>query len=267
MPIVTNLKGNKKEYTVTITLENGLEKTFTCSEDLVVAFRLVNGKELNQDTYKTFVIDQKLDGLIEKVKRYLLLALRSEQEARLYLANHGADQKEVDMIVLKMKRIGLIDDPGFAKSLVESLFNQKRFGKEKIIFNLESRGFPSSLVKTLVAGITLEAVNSNLEYLFKKKIVSFKSGSCKASYDKMKRHLLAKGYGVHDVMAFVDDHRSEFENQIQEDQEILKDLSRLEKRYQRTGDSQEDLKTKLIRGLLARGYSYPLIKKTLERRR
>ena len=114
------------------------------------------------------------------------------------------------------------------------MFYEKRFGKEKILFTLEQRGFPRQLLKNAVAMIRKEDVEANLEYLFQKKLPSLKSGSVKAASEKMKRYLLARGYEVSDVIAYVDAHQNEFSKQIDEEKEIYKDYQKLEKRYEKT---------------------------------
>ncbi|MGI6392688.1 MAG: regulatory protein RecX [Candidatus Izemoplasmatales bacterium] len=267
MPKVTALKRKKRQYEVTFMFDDGSEKTFVCSEDLVVSYRLVRGKEINSDRFKVFLADQAIDGLIEKARRYAATAPRSEKEIDVYLTERGASPKDTSLIKAKLKKIGLIDDSVFSRNLVESMFYEKRFGKEKILFTLEQRGFPRQLLKNAVAMIHKEDVEANLEYLFQKKLPSLKSGSVKAASEKMKRYLLARGYEVSDVIAYVDAHQNEFSKQIDEEKEIYKDYQKLEKRYEKTTESKQAVTTKIIKSLLAKGYQYSLIKKTLERRR
>jgi len=266
VPRVISLKKKNKQYEVNFGLENNNEDSFICSEDLVVSYRLVRGKELNAVEYQIFIKDQAIDYLLQRSLRYSMIAYRSTEEINKYLKKLGADLKTVDLITSKLKIRGLIDDEAFARKLVEVHFYEKRDGKEKILFTLEKRGFPVNLVKAIIAEISPRDVERNLERLFAKKITSLNTGSLKAVSDKMKRFLLGKGYGIYDVMTFVNQRQSDFSEYIDEEKEIIKDMERLRKRLERTEKSKEALKQKLIKSLIARGYKYALINQILERR-
>ncbi len=265
MPKVRSLKGSKGQYDIIFDLDGGQEASFRCSEDLIVEYRLLQGRELTTAEYAAFSADQAIDGLMQKAIRYAASAFRSEWEISTYLGSRGADVKAITKIKAKLAKLGLTGDQELTGKLVEALFYDKRHGKERIIFELERRGFPVNIIKATVAGISSRDLEKNLELLFDKKLRDLRGGSKTAAANKMKRYLLERGYGVHDVIEYVDRRQGDFAVVIDEEREISEDLAKLRKKYAREGLDERELRLKLIQALQRKGYHYSLISKHLER--
>ena len=80
---------------------------------------------------------------------------RRELERRLLAA--GFDHAEVDDVLARLERVGLVDDEAFARQLAEFQFGSRRAGRRAVTSALLAKGIAPDLAASAAGGV-LEAV-------------------------------------------------------------------------------------------------------------
>ena len=124
--IVKNLKKNKNKYIVTID-----NTDYTFSENIIVKYRLVKGKEIDNQTLKSAISENHYDSLYLKAERYAINYRKSEKEIVRYLKNKECDNQTIQKIVSKLRSLKLIDDSSLVIDLANSLV--KKYNGKKMI--------------------------------------------------------------------------------------------------------------------------------------
>jgi len=232
---------------------------------MVVEYRLVKDRILSDSDYAKLLLESEFDRYLEKAKHWLLFAPRSIRATREYLEKAGADKETAEKAMEKLIRTGLLDDVAKASDLANFLAEEKRFGPKRIIFELTRKGFSLELAGKAATNLPDEITKSNLDYLFNRKIRSLKKGSINQAKSTMRAFLARKGYDLDTINMFVADRKSEFTDFIDEKKQIARDYGILKAKYAKSELSEIEKQEKTIEALSRKGYSYQLIKDTIER--
>jgi len=259
------LKKVKSEYEVTFLLENETLEKCLVSEDLVVSYRLLQGKELPIETYSQFRKDLAIDVFFHKAISYVLKYHKSESETSDYLEKKECTKEEISRIIEKLKKINIINDEILIQSIFDIQIRQKRVGPAKLEYLLKEKGFEESLIRRTLFSIKTEDINSNLDALFQKKLISLKHQSISNAKRLAVSYLYQKGYDLNIVQAYIISHQDAFSKAIDEDKGLRTEYFRLLKRLNKTELSSPQKSQKIISSLMAKGYPYKAISKILER--
>jgi SOS response regulatory protein OraA/RecX len=259
------LKKVKSEYEVSFLLENETLEKCLVSEDLVVTYRLLQGKELTKDSYLQFRKDLMIDGFFHKAISYVLKYHKSEAETIEYLEKKECTKDEVSRIIEKLKKLNIINDEILIQSIFDVQIHQKRVGPAKLEYLLKEKGFEESLIKKTLFSIKTEDINTNLDALFQKKLISLKHQSISNAKRLAISYLYQKGYDLNMVQAYVISHQDAFPKMIDEEKGLKTEYFRLLKRLDKTELSSSQKSQKIISSLMAKGYPYKAISKILER--
>src|SRR3990167_4893400 len=134
---------------------------FGADEDLVVNFRLVQGKEINPETLQKILFEAEVGKLMDRMYRLFGIRARSEKEIRDYLKRLSfkrkvKGQEELSEIVIeatveRLKQKQLLEDLEFAKDWVRARSAKK--GKIAIQAELIKKGISKDIIE--------EALNEN----------------------------------------------------------------------------------------------------------
>jgi regulatory protein len=262
---VRKLSPNKKRYAVTFLLADDSEATFLVSEDLVVEYRLIPGKILEDFAFMAFKKEAGIDDVFQKALAYGLRYPQSVLGMKQYLEEKSVPAESIPAILEKLAQKKILDDGLYAKLYVQDHFSNRREGKEKIAFDLKRKGIPSDLVSKQFEGIAPKDEFANMNLLFDRKIASLKGKPGKKAMALMGAHLVAKGYDRDQVASFVEVRAKVLFRETDDETLIQKDFEKMVRRYH--GDPLSDHATieKIIRSLMNKGYSYAQIKKQIER--
>lgn len=182
-------------------------------------------------------------GLINK-SRYSEYAIRE----KLYLK--GANKKEVDLVIAKLKKAGLIDDKAYAKDLIDYL-SSKNYGKNKIIKMLSDKGV------FINDNITMDFPFNQEINKARTILPSLEKRYAKYNYQQQKAHiynaLIAKGFEPEVINTLLSnlnkiDVNAE-QTKLKKDYQIAKE--KLSRKYK-----GKQLHDKIISSLLIKGYRY-----------
>ncbi|MDP3130816.1 MAG: RecX family transcriptional regulator [Bacillota bacterium] len=265
MRTVKSLARNARgQYDITIAGDDGVTAPFRLSEDLVVEFRLLVGRVVDEPTYARFLKELDLDGLYDAALRLISRAAKTAREIRTYLAEKTIDTALSDKVYAKLLAKGFIDDRAYALSYVDYHFGVRREGPVKIRFDLEQKGVFRAYVDEAVNAIEDDAVKRNLAVLFDKKLPTLHAQPREKALQTMKGYLYRKGYEPGIVFAYCDGRKSDFPAGEEEDQKAAADLAKVKRRLR---DSKLDgyaLKAKLVSAMMNKGYRYETIKRVME---
>src|SRR5690242_13760046 len=103
---------------------------FGADEDLIVDYRLIPGKEIDESMLEKLLQEAELGKLMEKMYVLFNIRQRSEKEVRDYLKNLSFKRKikdkeeisdlTIESVIVKLNRKGMLNDSEFARSWIES---------------------------------------------------------------------------------------------------------------------------------------------------
>ena len=244
--LIRKIKINKKG--IAIIFSDG--QRIDVSEEAYTSNYLYVGK-----TLKKSEID-KLNRItsVKKLSEYALSLLSkkhyTEWAMREKLYAKGGEKDDVDYVIKKLKELDLINDREYIEDYL-GYAEEKNIGKNKIKQELLKRGIFQEEIDRI-------RFNSNLE---KKKAISLiptlEKKYEKYSYQQKKQHiynaLISKGFDV-EVAKEALNHISS-KNEKDEKNKLKTDYKKCLERFSRKYSGQE-LKEKVMRYLLSKGYRY-----------
>lgn len=125
---VKNLVKKGKNYQLTME-NNDQETTFNVSEDLIVEYRLLQGKVIEDNQFKTIKAAINRDSYYQKVLKFALFKPRTRKEIFAYLDKLQVE--EYGYYLTKLEKLKLLDDDSYTKNFVhEAIFFQAVRSKE-----------------------------------------------------------------------------------------------------------------------------------------
>lgn len=261
---VDSLKQENKKYLVTILNETKSE-VFRVSEDLVVQYRLLKGKELSTDTFASLREDARLDDWIQAATIYALRYHKSTLEVIRYLTQKSLTEPDLSKVIAKLQTKRILDDEALLERYFEQEFDLKRNGPQKLLFLLSNKGFDEDSIRRNISKIPYSKIVSNMEILFDKKLPALKNNSIYSAKQKMMAHLVQKGYSLDQVQAFVIEHESRFHEVVNSEEALRREFDKTLRKFNQSSLSHPEINQKIIASLARKGYKISDIKKLLER--
>jgi regulatory protein len=87
----------------------------------------------------------------ERALGLLAVRARSRRELERRLLQAGFDAVEVEDVLVRLERVGLIDDEAFARQVAQHAFGVKRAGKRAVVSSLMGAGVSPDVIEQTVA--------------------------------------------------------------------------------------------------------------------
>jgi regulatory protein len=123
----------------------------------IAAATLKLGQTLFDEEIEALRAQGELEGAYSKALDYLSYRPRSKAEVTTYLQGRGAPETQIDTIVERLERAGLLDDEAFAQYWVE---NRERFrprGPWALRYELRSKGISDKTIEQALASVDVSA--------------------------------------------------------------------------------------------------------------
>lgn len=256
---VVELRKKGKNYLVTFKSDT-FEEEYLVSEDLIIEYRLIIGKEFTEEQYKKIVNAINKDSIYQKLLKFALFKPRTKKEIFTYL-----DKKQVDdygYYLNKLEKLKLLNDDLYAENYVSDSINFKKIGPKKIYENLRTKGLPDVLISKYLDKYPEDLYYENMAYWFDKKLKGTNNKPYLLLKKNLMTNLLTKGFDYEEVHAFIESKASTLIDEANEEEAIKKEIIKLKDQYQRK-ELKTSLNQYLIQKLLAKGYQYSSIKKYL----
>lgn len=142
----------------------------------------------------------------EKIKHYCVYQGRCHQEVRNKLYEYGLTSKDVEGIIVQLIEENLLNEERFAFSYVSGKVNIKKWGINKIKYQLKSKGISSYIINKAIASIVSETYDKNLEELISQKQRLMKKERQAIMQLKLLQFLLSKGYEASHIQQSIKRH-------------------------------------------------------------
>jgi regulatory protein len=259
---VKKVEKNKKDYTVYFQI-NQKEESFDVSDEIILDYRLVKGKILEDEKYAEFKEAVLHDQYRQKLWHYATYKPRTIQEARQYLDQFDVPEAAKAKYIEKLKEAHILDDELYVKNYIEEYSSYRMIGPRKIEMDLRNKGISTNQINRMMGLYKASLMKENIKHLLEKKIKSSKNKPLFKLKESIKSYLMNKGYDYEMVNGVVDEMSSDIKEGNDEDMALQKDFDQYLNKYKRSNQSQS-FRDYLIPKLMQKGYPYHKIIKFIE---
>lgn len=199
---ITRLERAKTTDRINIFVDE--EYLFSIEENTLVKFGLYKDKHLNKEEIQEIQRYDTYEYLYSKALGYISIRARSEKEVWKYLKNKLKKLKDeeknlteiVGKVVAKLKENKYLDDKNFAKWVVNSKLNQKKYSRKQIRQRLFQSGISREITNDLLnKEENIEKEQESLKKLAKKKAKQLESQDIPVAKRKEKLIIYLQGKG------------------------------------------------------------------------
>ncbi|NLB48699.1 MAG: hypothetical protein GX813_02505 [Erysipelotrichia bacterium] len=252
--VIRNIRVAKKHIILTFFNREKIQ----ISKEAYLADYLYKGKTISETEIKKLLAITASSTLLSYALALLSKKPYTEAEIVEKLKKKGSDEQSTALIIAKIKSSNLINDKLFTQNLV-AYDSGRNYGKNKIIRRLKNRGIKEEILNTLV--FPLEDEQKKAEQLLPKLVNRYVSLAFKNQKRRVYQALIAHGFS-HEIARQVSNCLKS-DSKETERAKLLKDYQILEKRYARKYNGYE-LRQRIFRFLVNKGYEYQDIKKVME---
>jgi regulatory protein len=130
----------------------------------------------------------------QKVYRYCAYQERSHKEVRDKLYEYGLYRDEVEELLSALITEGFLNEERFAKAFAGGKFRMQRWGRIKILNELEARGLTSNCIKIGMKEIEDADYIKTLREILERKLNQLDEDNAFVKRDKLARYAIQKGF-------------------------------------------------------------------------
>ncbi len=142
---------------------------------------------------KTYTVDEAK----KKLEHYCAYQERCHQEVRRKLQNMRMIPEAIDVIIVHLIQHNFLNEERFAKTFVQGKFRIKGWGKRRLTYELKQKDIAKVNINQALKEISEEEYVVVLDELAKKKWDSIREKDVIKRKNKLKTHLLYKGWESH----------------------------------------------------------------------
>jgi regulatory protein len=135
-----------------------LDGRFALGLPAIVAATLKPGQILSDSEIKILEEEGAAEGAYNSALNYLSYRPRSRAEVCIYLQRRGVAGGQIEAIISRLERAGLLDDEAFARFWVENREQFRPRGRRALRYELRGKGIGEELIDQAVA--TVDAADS-----------------------------------------------------------------------------------------------------------
>jgi regulatory protein len=129
-----------------------------------------------------------------QLARYCAYQERCISEIKQKMKDLLVDESQQHSYLIWLSENNYLNETRFVELFVRSKFNQKHWGRNKIMFELKKRGIPESMLINACNDITDTDYNEKLKKIILKKKAELKTGTSQQKYQKCYTFARSKGY-------------------------------------------------------------------------
>jgi regulatory protein len=177
--IITKITATKAEWLVKFDNEESL----TLYENTILKYRLVVGKEIDDEFLKQIqhydLVEVNYLKLLRSLKSY-----KTEAEVKQKLTVLTLDEDQQEIIIQRLIDLKMINDEEYIK-----YFLTKDYSSMKLRYTLKQKGFKNSLIETILSKYDETQALDNIYQQVKKRYLNKADGVI-----KLKKYLLGLGF-------------------------------------------------------------------------
>lgn len=132
--------------------------------------------------------------VLNQLARYCAYQERCISEIKQKMKDLLVDEADHANYLTWLSENNYLNEARFVELYVRSKFNQKHWGRNKIMFELKKRGIPETLLSNAWNDIDEADYTDQLKKLILKKKADLKLGTAQQKYQKCYAFALSKGY-------------------------------------------------------------------------
>lgn len=130
----------------------------------------------------------------ERALGLLAVRARSRRELESRLRQAGFEPEEIDDVLDRLERVGLVDDAAFARQVAEHRFGVRRSGARAVTSELLAKGVAASLVAEVV-GEAGPDEDDRADALAASRAPRLRSVEPAKAFQRLSTFLMRRGYG------------------------------------------------------------------------
>jgi regulatory protein len=131
---------------------------------------------------------------LEKILRYCAYQERSHLEVKKKLYDYGLFRSEVEELLAHLVTEGFLNEERFARAFAGGKFRMKKWGRIKIVHELESKGVSKNCIKAGLKEIDPVQYEETLRTLLEVKYRQIDDDNLFVMRDKSAKYAIQKGY-------------------------------------------------------------------------
>jgi regulatory protein len=135
-----------------------LDGHFAFGLPAIIAARLTVGQNLNEAEIQALEQEGNTEAAYSRALDFLGYRPRSRAEVAAYLKKRGMDEEQVEALVQRLERAGLLDDAAFAEYWVENRERFKPRGARALRYELRRKGLTDAEIEKALE--SLDAADS-----------------------------------------------------------------------------------------------------------
>jgi regulatory protein len=135
-----------------------------------------------------------LPEALGKIRRYCAYQERCHQEVKNKLFEFGLYSDEVNEVISELITSGFLNEERFARAFVGGKFRMKKWGRIKIVNELESKGVSANCIRLGLKEIDENDYQKILSEILLKKSEAIAEENLFAKRDKISKYAIQKGY-------------------------------------------------------------------------
>jgi len=259
---VKAIKSNKSQFSLELLVDNQTVE-YDVSDEIILEFRLVKGKQIDEETYLALKENILHDRYRQKLLHYATYKPRTIKEARDYLSQFDIPEKAKAKYIQKLMDGKILDDDIYVKNYIDEYSHFRLIGPRKIEFDLIGKGIDRQKVNQMMGLYSTKLMKENIEKLIEKKLKSSKNKPLNKIKQTIKAYVVNKGYDYDLVQSVLDAMTATIEDHNDEDIAIQKDYDKYLRKYKKSNQSHS-FKSYVIPKLMQKGYGYHKIIELLE---
>ena len=140
------MKGNKSGFS--INLSSGIK--LVLSTELFLKNSFSKGQTLSERKVQDLQDESTRTILYNKILNFISYRHRSSQEVRNKFKVQGYNEETINSSIVRLEKMGYMDDSLFAKMFIKSLVKEKRLGRHAVSYKLSPHRLNKDLVSELL---------------------------------------------------------------------------------------------------------------------
>lgn len=213
MPVITKITQQKRDaerYNIYIDEKYAM----SVHESVLVKFGLTKGMSLDDWAMEDMAYDDEIQKAFNRALHYLAFRMRSEYEVKSKLLEAGYGEAVTLEAIVKLKRLGFLNDDAFSNALLQTQKNAFRKGPRAIQQEMHKKGIEKELQAKVLEAYSEEEQLEIAKELAAKTAKSHRGLSPAQVKQRIQNALQRKGYSfsiVSQALESVDIERDEDE--------------------------------------------------------
>lgn len=170
------------------------EKKYKLHEDLILQYKLLISKSIDNDILYELLEKNKKYETYEIALKYISIKMRSKKELEEYLKKKGYDNIDIFQVISILQENGYLNNDNYIDAFIHDKINLTNYGPEKIKQELKRNGFSDEDILNKIIIYTDDLQEEKITKIINKMIKSNKNKSGIVLKRKIEMYLLNLGY-------------------------------------------------------------------------